>query len=48
MVILYFDNEYHQYYHYKYYLVWSDYSNYRPNESSWLVPGTDPDDCFWC
>lgn len=47
MVILYFSNEYHEYHHNKYYSGWCDYNNWYVGESAWLVPGTDPEDCFW-
>jgi hypothetical protein len=47
MFILYFDHTFHEYYHAKAYQGWMDYQYFRVGESMWLVPGTDPDDCFW-
>lgn len=47
MFILYFDNGYHEYYHAKYYSGWTAYDNWRAGESAWLIPGTDPEDCFY-
>lgn len=44
MFILYFYGEYHQYHHASIYRGWADYANFRPGESLWLVPGTDPED----
>jgi hypothetical protein len=44
MFMLYFDGAYHEYYHSVVYAGWTDYSHYRPGESLWLVPGTDPED----
>jgi hypothetical protein len=46
MVILYFDSSYHEYYHAAF-RGWYDYDNFRVGEGYWLVPGTDPEDCFW-
>lgn len=47
MVILYFDNAHHEYYHGVYYRGWTDFNNWRAGEGAWLVPGTDPEDCFY-
>lgn len=44
MFMLYFDGAYHEYYHSVVYAGWTDYAYYRPGESLWLVPGTDPED----
>lgn len=47
MFFLYFQNEFHEYYHAKYYAGWPAYEYWRPGEGAWLVPGTDPDDPFY-
>lgn len=47
MFILYFYHSYHEYYHAKFYQVWIENTDWRPGEGAWLVPGTDPDDCFY-
>ncbi len=47
MFILYFDSEYHEYFHFSYYCAWVDYVEWRAGEGAWLIPGTDPDDCFY-
>lgn len=47
MFILYFENEHHEYYHAKYYVGWPHYDRWRAGEGAWLIPGTDPDDCFY-
>jgi len=44
MFILYFDGAYHEYYHATVYAGWTDFAYWRPGESLWLVPGTDPED----
>lgn len=44
MFILYFDGQFHEYYHAAVYNGWTAYDNFRPGEGFWLVPGTDPED----
>jgi hypothetical protein len=44
MFILYFDGQFHEYYHSAVYNGWTAYDNFRPGEGFWLVPGTDPED----
>jgi hypothetical protein len=45
MFILYFDGQYHEYYHATFeHKGWHTYADFRPNEGYWLVPGTDPED----
>ncbi len=44
MFILYFDGDFHEYYHAAVYRGWTDYDRFRPGEGFWLVPGTDPED----
>jgi hypothetical protein len=41
MFILYFNNEWHKYYHATFeYNGWYKYNNYRANESAWIIPGS--------
>jgi hypothetical protein len=47
MAIVYFDHEMFDFHHTRFYERWSGFEEYRPGESAWLVPGTDPDDCFY-
>lgn len=47
MFILYFDSEYHEYHHLAVYYGWVGYDRFRPGEGFWMVPGTDPEDCFY-
>lgn len=47
MFILYFDHDMHEYYHATGYRNWPGYTSFRAGESLWLVPGTDPEDCFY-
>jgi hypothetical protein len=48
MFILYFYGTHHEYYHGTFYRSWSDDAvPFRPGEGHWLVPGTDPEDCFY-
>jgi hypothetical protein len=44
MFILYFYGLVHQYHHSVIYRDWTNYDLFRPGESLWLVPGTDPED----
>jgi hypothetical protein len=45
MFILYFDGQYHEYYHGTFERNgWRTYAEFRCNEGYWLVPGTDPED----
>lgn len=44
MFILYFDGQFHEYYHAAVYNGWTGYDKFRPGEGFWLVPGTDPED----
>lgn len=44
MFILYFDGQFHEYYHAVVYSGWTSYDKFRPGEGFWLVPGTDPED----
>jgi hypothetical protein len=45
MFILYFDGQFHEYYHATFERNgWRTYAGMRCNEGYWLVPGTDPED----
>lgn len=44
MFILYFDGQFHEYYHAAVYNGWTSYDKFRPGEGFWLVPGSDPED----
>ena len=48
MYILYFDHMFHEYYHAEFHFKkWPNYDSWRASEGNWLVPGTDPEDCFY-
>jgi hypothetical protein len=41
MFLLYFNGEYHEYYHGAFeHKQWFEYTNFRAGESFWMVPGT--------
>lgn len=49
MYILYMHHSYHEYYHGEFiHKQMHKFDMYYCNESFWLVPGTDPEDCFYC
>ena len=48
MYILYMHNDYHEYYHAEFmFKSMNSFDMYYCNEGFWLVPGTDPEDCFY-
>lgn len=37
-----------EYHHAKFYSGWCNFKMWHASEGAWLVPGTDPDDPFYC